>query len=69
MLVVSTLLNSLLSHTLLQGEGLVVAVDEDGLFTERITHFFGRYVRDAEKDVIEAVKVSINVHYWTDYYF
>uniref|UniRef100_A0A0D3CQ95 isoleucine--tRNA ligase n=1 Tax=Brassica oleracea var. oleracea TaxID=109376 RepID=A0A0D3CQ95_BRAOL len=41
-----------------KGEGLVVAVDEDGLFTERITHFFGRYVRDAEKDVIEAVKAK-----------
>lgn len=45
-----------------QGEGLVVAVDEDGLFTERITHFFGRYVKDADKDIIEAVKVSIDLH-------
>uniref|UniRef100_A0A0D3DFD9 isoleucine--tRNA ligase n=1 Tax=Brassica oleracea var. oleracea TaxID=109376 RepID=A0A0D3DFD9_BRAOL len=41
-----------------QGEGLVVAVDEDGLFTERITHFFGRYVKDADKDIIEAVKAK-----------
>lgn len=41
----------------LQGEVLVVAVDEDGLFTERITHFSGRYVKDADKDIIEAVKV------------
>ncbi|KAG2239750.1 hypothetical protein Bca52824_091447 [Brassica carinata] len=40
------------------GEGLVVAVDEDGLFTERITHFFGRYVKDADKDIIEAVKAK-----------
>ena len=49
-------------NVLFQGEGLVVAVDEDGLFTERITHFFGRYVKDADKDIIEAVKVSIDVH-------
>ncbi|KAG2239751.1 hypothetical protein Bca52824_091448 [Brassica carinata] len=41
-----------------KGEGLVVAVDEDGLFTERITHFFGRYVKDADKDIIEAVKAK-----------
>lgn len=47
---------------LFQGENLVVAVDEDGLFTERITHFFGRYVKDADKDIIEAVKVRIDVH-------
>jgi len=42
---------------MLQGENLVVAVDDDGLFTERITHFSGRYVKDADKDIIEAVKV------------
>ncbi|KAJ4866562.1 tRNA synthetase class I family protein [Raphanus sativus] len=41
-----------------EGEDLVVAVDEDGLFTERITHFFGRYVKDADKDIIEAVKAK-----------
>ncbi|CAH8283048.1 unnamed protein product [Eruca vesicaria subsp. sativa] len=41
-----------------KGEGLVVAVDEDGLFTERITHFFGRYVKDAQKDIIESVKAK-----------
>ncbi|KAF8118511.1 hypothetical protein N665_0005s0268 [Sinapis alba] len=41
-----------------QGETLVVAVDEDGLFTERITHFSGRYVKDADKDIIEAVKAK-----------
>ncbi|CAA7012866.1 unnamed protein product [Microthlaspi erraticum] len=41
-----------------KGEILVVAVDEDGLFTERITHFSGRYVKDADKDIIEAVKAK-----------
>ncbi|CAI0473637.1 unnamed protein product [Linum tenue] len=39
-----------------KGENLVVAVDDDGCFTERITDFSGRYVKDADKDIIEAVK-------------
>ena len=42
----------------LQGENLVVAVDDDGCFTSRITDFSGRYVKDADKDIVEAVKVS-----------
>lgn len=37
-----------------------MAVDDDGSFTERITHFTGRYVKDADKDIIEAVKVITN---------
>ncbi|CAA7028363.1 unnamed protein product [Microthlaspi erraticum] len=41
-----------------KGENLVVAVDDDGSFTERITHFSGRYVKDADKDIIEAVKAK-----------
>ncbi|EOA32665.1 hypothetical protein CARUB_v10015963mg [Capsella rubella] len=41
-----------------KGENLVVAVDDDGLFTERITHFSGRYVKDADKDIIKAVKAK-----------
>ena len=51
---------SICFDTLFQGENLVVAVDDDGLFTERITHFSGRYVKDADKDIIEAVKVIID---------
>ncbi|CAI0420213.1 unnamed protein product [Linum tenue] len=39
-----------------KGENLVVAVDDDGCFTDRITDFSGRYVKDADKDIIEAVK-------------
>lgn len=46
----------------LQGENLVVAVDDDGLFTERITHFSGRYVKDADKDIIKAVKVITDAY-------
>ncbi|KAK6119823.1 hypothetical protein DH2020_046448 [Rehmannia glutinosa] len=38
------------------GENLVVAVDDDGCFTERIVEFSRRYVKDADKDIIQAVK-------------
>ncbi|WCJ41408.1 Isoleucine--tRNA ligase cytoplasmic [Euphorbia peplus] len=41
-----------------KGENLVVAVDNDGCFIERITDFRGRYVKDADKDIIEAVKAK-----------
>ncbi|KAG7583039.1 Aminoacyl-tRNA synthetase class Ia [Arabidopsis suecica] len=41
-----------------KGENLVVAVDDDGFFTERITHFSGLYVKDADKDIIKAVKAK-----------
>ncbi|XP_024982543.1 isoleucine--tRNA ligase, cytoplasmic [Cynara cardunculus var. scolymus] len=39
-----------------KGENLVMAVDDDGCFTERITDFSGRYVKEADKDIIQAVK-------------
>ncbi|KAF3446531.1 hypothetical protein FNV43_RR11711 [Rhamnella rubrinervis] len=39
------------------GENLIVAVDDDGCFTERITDFSGCYIKDADKDIIESVKV------------
>ncbi|KAL7598546.1 hypothetical protein Lser_V15G23401 [Lactuca serriola] len=39
-----------------KGENLVMAVDDDGCFTERITDFIGRYVKEADKDIIQAVK-------------
>ncbi|CAH9101166.1 unnamed protein product [Cuscuta europaea] len=39
-----------------KGENLIVAVDDDGCFTERITDFARRYVKDADKDIIQAVK-------------
>ncbi|KAL9169223.1 hypothetical protein ABFS82_04G067000 [Erythranthe guttata] len=39
-----------------KGEPLVVAVDDDGCFTERIIEFSKRYVKDADKDIIQAVK-------------
>lgn len=32
-------------------------MDDDGCFTERITDFSGCYVKDADKDIIESVKV------------
>lgn len=39
-----------------KGENLIVAVDDDGCFTVKVTDFTGRYVKDADKDIIEAVK-------------
>ncbi|KAG2726074.1 hypothetical protein I3760_01G095100 [Carya illinoinensis] len=39
-----------------KGENLIVAVDDDGCFTAKITDFSGQYVKDADKDIIEAVK-------------
>lgn len=44
----------------MQGEDLIVAVDDDGCFTGKITDFSGYYVKDADKDIIEAVKVTKN---------
>ncbi|CAL9203122.1 unnamed protein product [Musa hybrid cultivar] len=37
---------------------LFVPVDADGCFTKEITDFCGRYVKDADKDIINAVKVK-----------
>jgi isoleucyl-tRNA synthetase len=42
----------------MQTAGLVVAVDDDGCFTEKISDFKGRHVKAADKDIISAVKVS-----------
>ncbi|GJX64279.1 isoleucine--tRNA ligase, cytoplasmic [Tanacetum coccineum] len=47
------------NHIINEGENLVMPVDDDGCFTERITRFSGRYIKDAEKDIIQAVKASI----------
>ncbi|KAK9085817.1 hypothetical protein Sjap_026228 [Stephania japonica] len=41
-----------------KGENLIVAVDDDGCFTERVSDFKGRYVKDADKDIISAVKAK-----------
>lgn len=38
------------------GPDLIVAVDDDGCFTEKVSDFKGRYVKDADKDIINAVK-------------
>nr|KAJ0186142.1 hypothetical protein LSAT_V11C900480890 [Lactuca sativa] len=40
----------------IQGENLVMAVDDDGCFIEKVTDFIGRYVKEADKDIIKAVK-------------
>lgn len=40
-----------------QGESLVVAVGDDGRFTDRNTEFKGRSVKEADKDFFLAMKV------------
>ncbi|KAJ9566498.1 hypothetical protein OSB04_002464 [Centaurea solstitialis] len=42
-----------------KGENLVMAVDDDGCFTDRITDFSGQYVKEADKHIILAVKARI----------
>lgn len=39
-------------------EELIVAIDPDGRFTEKVSDFQGRYVKDADKDIIHAVKAK-----------
>ncbi|PKA47897.1 Valine--tRNA ligase [Apostasia shenzhenica] len=41
-----------------KGEDLIVAVDSDGRFTEKISDFKGTYVKDADKDIINALKAK-----------
>ncbi|XP_011037059.1 PREDICTED: probable isoleucine--tRNA ligase, cytoplasmic isoform X1 [Populus euphratica] len=47
-----------IGNQILSKENLIVAVDDDGCFIEKITDFSGRYVKDADKDIIEAVKAK-----------
>lgn len=42
---------------MLQGAELPNPVDGSGYFTENITDFKGRYVKEADKDIIAVVKV------------
>lgn len=42
-----------------QDVDLFVPVDADGCFTKEITDFCGRYVKDADKDIINAVKARV----------
>ncbi|KAI3951102.1 hypothetical protein MKW98_028506 [Papaver atlanticum] len=44
-----------------KGKNLTVAVDDDGCFTEKASHFCGRYVKDADKDFINDVKASMKI--------
>ncbi|CAN4126949.1 unnamed protein product [Withania somnifera] len=44
--------NSIIS----KGESLIVAVDDNGRFTDRITDFREKYVKDADNDITQAVK-------------
>ncbi|KAJ8639463.1 hypothetical protein MRB53_016157 [Persea americana] len=46
------------SNIIQKGEDLIVAVDDDGCFTDKISEFKGRYVKDADKDIVNAVKAK-----------
>ncbi|KAA8541578.1 hypothetical protein F0562_022730 [Nyssa sinensis] len=39
-----------------KGEILDVAIDDNGCFTAKISDFSGRYIKDADKDIIQLVK-------------
>ena len=41
----------------LQREDLLIPVDENGRFTQMVADFKGQYVKDADKEIISAVKV------------
>jgi isoleucyl-tRNA synthetase len=45
---------------ILQGDDLVVAVDGEGRFKEKVTDFAGRYVKDTDKDIVSTIKASIS---------
>ncbi|KAG1365421.1 hypothetical protein COCNU_12G004210 [Cocos nucifera] len=46
-------------------EDLIVAVDADGCFTDKVSDFHGRYVKDADKDIINMVKEK-RFHNWLE---
>ncbi|KAI3931872.1 hypothetical protein MKW98_012282, partial [Papaver atlanticum] len=51
-----------IAHQIIQkGKKLIVAVDDDGCFTEKVSHFCGRYVKDADKEIINDVKASMKI--------
>ncbi|KAJ4968949.1 hypothetical protein NE237_015650 [Protea cynaroides] len=41
-----------------KGENLIVAVDDDGCFSDKVPDFKGKYVKDADKDILNAVKAK-----------
>ncbi|XP_074580214.1 isoleucine--tRNA ligase, cytoplasmic-like isoform X1 [Curcuma longa] len=46
------------SSGIIKDVDLFVAVDADGCFTKEVSDFSGRYVKDADKDIINAVKAK-----------
>ncbi|KAF7827269.1 isoleucine--tRNA ligase, cytoplasmic [Senna tora] len=47
-----------IDNKIISKENLTVAVDDDGCFTAKITDFSGRYIKDADKDIVDAVKAK-----------
>lgn len=56
---------NLLLHV--QDEELIVAIDPDGRFTEKVSDFQGRYVKDSDKDIIHTVKARFTIMNHTCY--
>ncbi|KAI4305042.1 hypothetical protein L6164_028432 [Bauhinia variegata] len=47
-----------IENQIISKENLIVAVDDDGNFTDKITDFSGCYIKDADKDIVAAVKAN-----------
>ncbi|KAK7253094.1 hypothetical protein RIF29_37526 [Crotalaria pallida] len=47
-----------IANQIISKDNITVAVDEDGCFTEKITDFSGCYIKDADKDIIGAIKAK-----------
>ncbi|KAL6501397.1 hypothetical protein OROGR_026530 [Orobanche gracilis] len=47
-----------IDNQIIREDNLTVAVDDDGCFTAKIADFSGRYIKDADKDIMEAIKAK-----------
>ncbi|XP_057456760.1 isoleucine--tRNA ligase, cytoplasmic [Lotus japonicus] len=47
-----------IENQIISKDNVTVAVDDDGCFTDKITDFSGSYIKQADKDIIEAVKAK-----------
>ncbi|KAL6553648.1 hypothetical protein OROGR_007490 [Orobanche gracilis] len=47
-----------IDNQIIRKDNLTVAVDDDGCFTAKVADFSGRYIKDADKDIVEAIKAK-----------
>ncbi|KAK7283432.1 hypothetical protein RIF29_12948 [Crotalaria pallida] len=50
--------NVCIANQIISKDNITVAVDDDGCFTAKITDLSGRYIKDAEEDIIGAIKAK-----------